>query len=224
MPFMTADVSRSSTRERRAVRLPLPATARRAWAKANQRALLFAVVAALLVGFAGELVVMGQRSTYASSVAIAMVPGKSDPAEAASLFDTLSRGQIVATAAELYGQSRWHQKYPDVTVTAGGVPPSSVVRVSARGSDPAQVREALLAVVQGATPQVNALLTPYVASLVSGSVSTPERVGLSRTILLLAVLLAASVVGAATYQAVRLVQRRSEAGLVTARGSPGPPP
>ena len=151
----------------------------------RRRALVVGLVVGLLVATIGAAYAVTRPATYRSQVSLVMLPSDSASlADSASLFDTLSRGQIVATAATVFAQPRWHASAPDIDVIAGGVTPSAVVQVSATGSDPDLVKSTLGKVVDSALPEVTILLKPYTAKQL-GPVSDAKAVGLGRSTMLL---------------------------------------
>lgn len=150
-------------------------------------ALVAGLVAALLVG--GFL--LSRPRTYTSTMDVVVVPQKVASAnDSAALFDSLSRGQVIATAAEMYSQKRWLPDGSTVEVTAGNVAPSAVVTVRSAGSDAGQVTSALERVVSTATPEIGKVLTPYTVTPLSTEPSTPEAGGLSTPLKLVLALLA----------------------------------
>ena len=159
-----------------------------------------AVVALLVVAAAGTAFVLLRPATYSARVVVVVVPsGKVTAEQSAALFDSLSRGQVVATAAHIYEQPRWRPDFPGVTITAGNLTPSSVIEISARGSDREQVVRALTEVITRASPYVKDLLTPYEVRSLDTVDPTASPVGLARSTRLLLValgsLLAAVLVG-----------------------------
>lgn len=167
-----------------------------------------ALIAAALVGLAVAAVGLGftltQKPVYSASESVAIVPKPGiDVNLAASLFDSLSRGQVAATAAEVYSQDRWHPDTPDVEVNAGVVTPSSVLHVTARGENADQVEAALQKTLTRATPQVDKLLAPYQAISAETSVGAAVESGISKGLLAAISLGAAVVAGFTVLAALR---------------------
>lgn len=174
---------------------PAPKVRRRA-APAPVAAGLAALVLAALAAFMIP-------TKYSSSANLVVVPATTaTPEQAASLFDTLSRGQIVATAAQVYQEDRWVSSHPGVSVTAGGVTPSAVMVVTATGSDRAAVSTALTETIKSATPTVNRAIAPYqIVQLTAAPQATSTGVSRSTLVVLAAIL------GLLVALAVALVQR-----------------
>ncbi len=162
---------------------------------------------ALVIGLSGLAWVALQAPTYTASTTVVVVPRSgASVADYASLFDSLSRGQVVATAADLLGEDRWHPETPEVAVSAGGVVPSSLIEIVARSEDPDAARSTAREVVVRATPRINEVLAPYVVLQVDPKVSGPTRVGLSRLVLSGVAVLAGVVCGFAAAALIRLMR------------------
>jgi capsular polysaccharide biosynthesis protein len=159
------------------------------------RATAVSLLAALLVLAAGGASVLSRSTVYEASVDVLVSPtsGASE-ADAAALFDSLSKGQVAATAAEIYRQHQW-QGTRNGSIEAGVVTPSAVVQVSARSSSAPAAQELVKAVVAAAGPTINRTLDPYQVSRLDSEDPAVARVGLSRGLQLGLVLLAALVVG-----------------------------
>lgn len=170
------------------------------------RTVTLAVVAALLVLSAGGAYVLTRETTYEASVDVLVSPasGASD-SDAAALFDSLSRGQVTATAAEIYRERQWRGDRVG-TVEAGVVTPSAVIQVVGRASSEAEARELVQAVVEAADPAIDRTLDPFQVSRLDSGEPPAVPVGLSRALQLGLVLLAALVVGGAV---LRVAQPRS---------------
>ena len=161
------------------------------------RAVALAVLAGLLVLAAGGTYVLSRTTIYEASVDVLVTPssGASD-ADAASLFDSLSKGQVAATAAEIYRQRQWKGDRSG-SVQAGVVTPSAVVQVDARASSAAGAQDLAETVVAAAGPTIDRALDPYRVSRLDSATPSAEAVGMSRGFQLGLVLVAAVVVGGA---------------------------
>ena len=161
------------------------------------RAVVLAALAVLLVVAAGSAFVLTRATTYEASLDVLVSPGAGASAnDAASLFDTLSKGQVAATAAEIYRQQQWRGDLSG-TVEAGVVTPSAVIQVVARASSATAAQVLVQAVVTAADPAIDRALAPYQVSRLESGEPTAAPVGLSRALQLGLVLLAALVVGGA---------------------------
>lgn len=141
--------------------------------------MIIGVLFGLLVAAAGTGYALVHPPTWAAERSVVIVPDSDDPTQQAALYDSLSHGQIAATAAEIYGQYRWHSNTPDVVVNAGVVPPSAVLEITATGTDKAVVERTLTEVLADATANVNEALVPYRAELLNTSQIFAHTTGLS---------------------------------------------
>lgn len=174
--------------------------------------LVTGVVVAVVAAVAGLFLAISHETTWSTHREVVVVP-RADTGldQAASLFDSLSRGQVVATAAEIYGQTRWHADAPGVTVTAGAVPPSAVIKITATGSDEAQVQATLEHVITAATDEVNSTLTPYRTVPLGDHASPPQVVGPSRAVLAAVAILGAVLAGVLAAGVVTRLRRPRQA-------------
>lgn len=161
------------------------------------RAIALSLLATLLVLAAGTAFVLTRGTTYEASVDVLVTPsaGASDDV-AAALFDSLSKGQVAATAAEIYRQRQWKGDRSG-SVQAGVVTPSAVVQVDARASSAAGAQDLAETVVAAAGPTIDRALDPYRVSRLDSATPSAEAVGMSRGFQLGLVLVAAVVVGGA---------------------------
>lgn len=153
------------------------AAPRRAWIG------VIAVVLAVLVGVGAAagawFGALSQPATYRASAYVVVVPtAASTLDQAAGLFDSLSKGQVVATAATILARPWWTPGQSDATITAGEVTPSSVIKVSVSSGDPAVARRTLDETLFRSTGVVNTSLKPFEIRPLPSSEVTAERVGL----------------------------------------------
>jgi capsular polysaccharide biosynthesis protein len=167
------------------------------------RAVALAVLAALLVLGAGSAFVLTRSPTYEASVDVLVTPPAGASAnDAASLLDSLSKGQVTATAAEIYRQRQW-QGDRTGSIDAGVVTPSAVVQVVARASSETGAEELVQSVLAAADPTVNRVLDPYLVIRLDSAAPSATAVGLSRPVQLGLVALAALVGGSAVLRLTR---------------------
>lgn len=185
---------------------------------------LFRVVAALLVcvlvGGAGGYFALHQQPRYRATMHVVIVPGdEATLQESAMLFDSLSRGQVVATAANVISYAGYLD-LPDetVTVTAGEVTPSAVVAVSVTADDPQTATRYVAEVVSASKQSVDASIQPYIMLPVPARDPHVEPVGLSRDQLLALAGLGAVIAAILVWGAIGLVAPRSQ---VRSPGSDG---
>jgi capsular polysaccharide biosynthesis protein len=183
-----------------------PVRPRRRWS------IVVGILTFVAVALLGSFVAAARPITYEAVTTVVVVPSKNMTVlEAAGLYDTLSRGQVVATAAEVFQQERWRRDAPGVTVTAGSITPSAVIKVAASGSTPSQVVDVLNDVMWKATPEANRLLDPYKVVRLDTTPPHAEPIGLTRPVLYCMVALASLFAGAFMYRvwprAVKWVRR-----------------
>ena len=167
------------------------------------RSIALAVLAALVVTGLGSGFVLTRSPTYEASLDVLVTPPAGASAhDAASLFDSLSKGQVTATAAEVYRQPRWRGDRVG-SIEAGVVTPSAVVQVVARASSATEAEELVQVVVVTAGPTINRVLDPYLVSRLDTAAPTATAVGLSRALQLGLVVLAALVAGGVVQRLTR---------------------
>ena len=160
---------------------------------------LLSLVVALIVAGTGLILTSQHSTTWSTHREVVIAPGMhTNLDQAAALYDSLSRGQVVATASEIFAQPRWHADAQGVTVTAGAIPPSAVVQVTATGTDARLVATTVDEVISSATAEVNATLAPYAVVTLGDGRAEPQPVGLSRAVLSAVAVLAGLLAGALT--------------------------
>jgi hypothetical protein len=170
------------------------------------------ILTLVAVALLGSFLVAARPITYEAVTTVVVVPSKKVAIlEAAGLYDTLSRGQVVATAAEVFQQERWRRDAPGVKVTAGSITPSAVIKVAASGTTPSQVVQVLNDVMWQATPEANTLLDPYKVVRLDTTPPHAEPIGLTRPAMYGMVALASLFAGAFMYRvwprAVKRIRR-----------------
>lgn len=208
---MTGSRKPSSVVEEPDVDAPTSATYGRAVSRDHP---VRAVVVGILVGIVAALglwgVALSTPQQYRSTAYVVVVPtGQSNLDQAAGLFDSLSRGQVVATASTMLSRTWWAGDDYGVSFSAGEVTPSSVIKVSVTGSDPALLDQILTDTLRRSTPLVNAAIKPYEVLALPRTSATAERVGLSLALRLLITALAGTLVAAITTVGVQRFAPRS---------------
>ena len=168
----------------------------------------------IVLAVLGIVLISSRPVSYTADLAVVVVPSKKVSVEqAAALFDSLSRGQVVATAAEIYQQRRWRSDASEVVISAGNVAPSSVINITAVGRSPEEVVEVLSGVVSRATPEANRLLNPYTVLRLDEISPEVETAGLGRPLqyglVALAALFGAALMAQLSVRLERWFQRRS---------------
>lgn len=158
------------------------------------------VVVTLLTPLVTMTLLRGMSEKKVARVDVVIVAAKTEKMnDQAALYEALSRGQVVATAASVFGQPQWTADHPGVQLTAGSVAPSALIQIQAIGSDEQEVRTALMGAVGQATVQVNQMLAPYSAQPLSKGEPRMSSVGLTAPIRGLLVVIATLAAAYATF-------------------------
>ncbi|MCL7960268.1 MAG: hypothetical protein M8861_08755 [marine benthic group bacterium] len=200
----------------------------------SQRRLTKATVASVIAGivvFALLLtagVAVAQRTTtqwIARSSALVLPSQPVSPEQLPGYYETLSRGQIVATLAELVRLGEFQAEVADgfelsesqrefVQLEVNVVADTAMLRVVATSEDPNLAIAMVDGVVEEATTYIGDLVLPYALVPVSSGASNLTESGLSTPIVIGIFGLVALVAGVAVQQAVfhlaRLNERRRE--------------
>lgn len=196
---------------------------------------LVGIVVALLLAGAGAFYAFSQqRSWVAESMVVVLPSAELDEATSASYYETLSRGQIVATFAEVAGTQRFEQRAEDqlglspaersvVSTEVTVVPDTAVILIrSTAGS--AQVAQQVSRITTSlSVSYLTGLTQPFRAVTVSSD-STAEPTGLSPWVLAAAGLMAGLVAGLAVQQAVYHLSAAARGSGVVPAVDPGPDP
>lgn len=175
--------------------------------------LVVGVVVALLITAAGAFYAFSQeRSWVAESMVVVLPSAELDEGTSASYYETLSRGQIVATFAEVAGTQGFEQQAVEklglspaeqslVSTEVSVVPDTAVILIRSTAGD--------ARVAQQVSQSTTALSVDYLATLTKPfrTVTVPagsaaEPTGMSPLVLAAAGLLAGLVAGLAVQQAV----------------------
>lgn len=200
--------------------------------------MLGALVAAVILGV-GVLVLIGQGTTWSASASVLVLPSKElDPETQAGYYETLSRGQVVSTFAEMLRLRRFETAAADklglstaerrqVKVTIEVVPDTAVITIRARATDPGLTEQMVDHMLGAWDLEVWDLSTPYVPSILSWASGTARKSGTEPFQLGAALVVVALFTGLAVQQgtlqlATLLARRRVEDEVETA--TPPPPP
>ncbi|WP_178380002.1 hypothetical protein [Cryptosporangium aurantiacum] len=193
-----------------------------------RRSLLIAAVAALLVLAAGVVFALTQQGRYKAETTLIVLPASTLAAQdQASFLETLSRGQVVATMAEVAQSGRFETEAEkalglstaeaaDTTVTVTVVPSTSVLLVEAEAST-ARIAEQLAdrTAALSAT-YLQSMIKPYAATQVRPAANTAYSAGTAPWIVIAGTVIAALAVALAVQQAAYQVlqpRRRSRRPL-----------
>ena len=171
------------------------------------------VVVALLLAAAGAFYAYSQqRSWVAESMLVVLPSADLDEATSASYYETLSRGQIVATFAEVAGTQRFEQQAEDrlglsaaerdtVSTEVSVVPDTAVILIRSTAGD-AEVAQQVSRITTTLSVGYLAGLTQPFRAVTVPSGSAAEPTGMSPLVLAAAGLMAGLVAGLAVQQAV----------------------
>lgn len=188
------------------------------------------VVVALLVVIAGAFLALTSSSPWTAQASIVVLPSSSlGPTEEAAFYEYLSRGQIVATFAEVGNNVQFLQDAQDKvgmneadqaksSVTLSVVPSTSVVLVQATAPTADQAVALADATTELARTYFDRLAVPFRTQVVAGATGAAEQTGPTRALIVIATLVAALVAGIAMQQATLAIlrARRGQAEMAPA--------
>lgn len=193
-------------------------------------------VAAVLVVVAGAGLAMTTQPTWtAESVLVVLPSADLDSSESAAYYETLSRGQIVATFAEVADNLRFQQQAEQslqlseaeragVSATVTVVPDTSVILVRATAGTATVAEEVADATTTLAVAYLAGLSEPYRTDLVHDAQGSAFSSGTSPTLLLALAVIVALIAAVAVQQAVYhllMMLRTSRERRVTDGPTPG---
>jgi capsular polysaccharide biosynthesis protein len=184
----------------------------------DTNALRQSVVAGVIVALAllagGVAYALTQHRTWAAESMVVVLPAANlDDATSASYYETLSRGQIVATFAEVAGSLGFEQQAEDrlglttgqraqVTTDVSVVPDTAVILIRATADDPDVAQRMVAATTDLSVQYLAGLSKPYRVVTVPSAAGSASATGMSLPVLLAAGLAVALVAGLALQQAV----------------------
>jgi len=173
---------------------------------------LAGVVAALGVALVSGFYAAAQDSEWTAESRLLVGPGlQADSASISGYYETLSRGQVTATAAEIVAepqQLRAAARGTDLPPAAAAdarvtvVPGTSLVSVSVTAPRPLLAERFADEVVRESVPVVNALLAPYAGTPLGSAEGSAEVTGMSTPQVAAMIALLAVVAGVAVQQVV----------------------
>ncbi len=171
-------------------------------------------VVALLVMAAGAWLALTTTPKWTAESALVVLPGADlNAADSAAYYETLSRGQIVATFAEVADNLRFQQQAEQslqlseaqragVTTTVSVVPDTSVILVRTTAGTAVVAEQMADATTTVASKYLAGLAKPYRTELVHSAEGSAFSSGTSPTTLLLLAVVVALVAGVAIQQGV----------------------
>lgn len=176
--------------------------------------IIVGAVLALLIMAAGVAFALVRPPAYTAEAMAVVLPAKGlDEATSASQFETLSRGQIPATFAEVAGNLRFQTAAADqlnltaaqrqqVQVEATVVPNTSVILVRVTAPDAATAEKMADATTTLASQYLSGVLQPYRTETVQSAQGTATSTGLTPPLLIFASVVVGLVAGIAVQQAL----------------------
>ncbi len=149
--------------------------------------------------------VFPMSTTYRATAKVAMVPGPDlTTADASAYWEILTQGQVSRTAAAVFSDPRWIAgsasaagvATSSLTLTAGAVPDTTMVSITADAPTAHAANAAVAALLEKATPEVSAVSAPFRVRLVSAPDGATAMTS-SRTQAILAGTLGGLVIGSA---------------------------
>jgi capsular polysaccharide biosynthesis protein len=186
---------------------------RRPGAAGLRASIAVGLVVALVLAAAGAFYAFSQQRTWVAESMVVVLPSTAlDEATSASYYETLSRGQIVATFAEVAGTQRFEQQAEDqlrlsaaerslVSTEVSVVPDTAVILIRSTAGDARIAQEISRVTTSLSVTYLGGLTQPYRAVTVPSG-STAEPTGMSPWVLAAAGLMAGLVAGLAVQQAV----------------------
>ncbi len=193
-----------------------------------------AVVALLVVVAGAGLALVSQPKWTAESVLVVLPSTDLDTADSAAYYETLSRGQIVATFAEVADNLRFQNQAEEnlglsdaqragVTTTVSVVPDTSVILVRTTAGTAAVAEQVADATTTLASAYLAGLSETYRTDLVHGAEGTATSSGTSPTTVMALAVAVGLIVGVAVQQAIyhlMMTMRSSKVRKARRSGSP----
>jgi hypothetical protein len=181
--------------------------------RALRRSLVVGAVVAALLLAAGLVYALAQQKTWTAESVVVVLPASDlDDATSAAYYETLSRGQIVATFAEVAGNLRFVQQAEErlgltseqgaqVTTEVTVVPTTAVILVRASAPDAAVAERVADMTTEISSDYLAGLSEPFRTYQVHEAGGTATSSGTPVLLLLAASVLVALVAGLAAQQA-----------------------
>jgi capsular polysaccharide biosynthesis protein len=174
--------------------------------------ILLGLLLTALIAAAGVYYSLAREVPYTAKASVVVLPAQGlEPATAAGYYETLSRGQIVATLAEVLRLQRFEQsaalrlrltaaQKAQTKVAVEVVPTTAMINISVSGTT-ARGTEAMADVILAdAVPYLSQLSAPYTVSVVGSAANSAVHSGPSTVILLAATVLIGLISGIAAQQ------------------------
>lgn len=194
-------------------------TRQRLW----RRGMIAGIVTGLLVLCGGIGWSLTYQPTYTATATLLVLPNakSAQTGDAASYYDTLSQGQIVETFAQVLraksspawvataGRGLTIRQIAGTEVKVTAVPSTSVISITAQGTDAAIAERVVAAMAAKSPHELNVLSTPYRALTVDSGAGSAQKTGIDTPVLLAAVVAVAALAGVGAQQATWLLGNAS---------------
>lgn len=199
-----------------------------------RRSIVVGVIVALILLAGGLAYALTQRASYTAESVVVVLPAATlDDAASAAYYETLSRGQIVATFAEVAGNLQFEQQAEqsvglspaqaeNVTTEVTVVPDTAVILIRTTAPDAATAEKVADAVTSLSAQYWAGLSKPYSTRVVGSSRGTAVASGTSQVILIGAAVAVALVAGLAVQQAIYHLGVAVRQGRASAEPDPAP--
>ena len=179
-----------------------------------RRSLIIGAAVALLALLAGVLLAATQDRVWTAESVVVVLPAPDlDDATSAAYYETMSRGQIVATFAEVAGNLRFEEQAEDrlgldatertaVSTEVSVVPDTSVILIRVSSDDAALSERVADATTAVSSEYLGGLSRPFRTETVHTAQGTAYSSGTSPVLLIAATVVVALVAGLAVQQAV----------------------
>lgn len=182
--------------------------------RALRRSLAAGIVVAVALLIGGSVFALSQQQSWTAESVVVVLPAASlDEATSAAYYETLSRGQIVATFAEVAGNGRFEQQAEEqlglserqrqaVSTEVSVVPGTAVILIRATAAE-ADTAERVADTITAMSAQYwSGLSDPYRTQTVGSAAGSAYSSGTSPLVLLGAMLGVALIAGLAVQQAI----------------------
>lgn len=180
----------------------------------TRTSLLIGGLVAILIILVGSVLALGQRTEYTAEAVVVLLPDTElEVSVSAAYYETLSRGQIVATFAEVADNLRFEQQAETrlgltadqrekATTEVTVVPGTSVILVRSSAESPSLSEQLVDETAALATEYLGGLSEPYRADVVQGAEGSAYRSSMSPLLLLGLAAVAGTIAGLAVQQAL----------------------
>jgi hypothetical protein len=177
-------------------------------ARGNYLPWLIALLVGVVVFLSGTLFVTGRSDEFTASGSVVVLPKAAENASTiASLYETLGRGQIVSTFAEVIRSQTVPNTAPGAIATVTISPDSSILVVTGKAPIAVDAENISAQQIKAGAAAIAKLPTPFTVEVVDDPKGSAVRSGLSASTLLAAIAGAALVLGVAAGQAVGTIRR-----------------